>query len=200
MTATQLKYELFEEELIAPLRGHVLTEEESLVASLLLDAKSSRPIGIKHIVEVLNSRRRGASPTVREGSRRRVNDRAVKDIIRTLRKDHEFPILSRKFARPAGRDEAGNATEVKPAGYWWCGSEAEMLEWANNFRKQPMDELHTLSRIVKANYPKLVGQLSLQDVSAGPDWCGNKDGQRVADASEQSPNGAQDNSPGQRPG
>jgi hypothetical protein len=144
---TSLKYELFEAALLAPLRGHDLSDDESLIASLLLDASSERPIGIKHIVEVMNSR-------PKENRRRRVDDRAVKDIIRGLRKNHEFPILSRKFARP-----------TKPAGYWWCQSEPEMDDFIKDFSKQPMDELHTLSRIVKANYPKLAGQLTLQDAA-----------------------------------
>jgi hypothetical protein len=163
-----LKYELFEQELLAPSRGHVLSDDESLVAALLLDAASSRPIGIKHIVEVMNSRPRSTG-------RRKATDRVIKDIIRTLRKEHEFPILSRKFARPAERDKSGHLiAEAKPAGYWWCASETEMEEFVVTFSKQPMDELHTLSRIVKANFPKLAGQLQM-DYS----WCGNRDGERV---------------------
>lgn len=169
--SAELKYELFEEELLAPLRGHALSDDESLVAALLLDASSAQPIGIKHIVQVMNSRPRGADNA---GPRRRkANDRVVKDIIRTLRKEHEFPILSRKFARPKETDKAGNLTaEAKPAGYWWCDNEDEMQEFVIAFRKQPMDELHTLSRIVKANYPKLAGQFDFT-------WCGNVDGEPV---------------------
>jgi hypothetical protein len=166
----ELKHELFEAELLAPLRGHQLSEDESLIASLLLDASSERPIGIKHIVSVLNSRPRresaDRSQDTGKSRRRRMDDRAVKDIIRTLRKDHEFPILSRKFARKAERDEAGTVTRPATlAGYWYCQSETEMIDFIRDFQQQPLDELHTLSRIVKANYPKLTGQLTLHDAA-----------------------------------
>jgi hypothetical protein len=166
--STELKYELFETELLAPLRGHDLSDDESFVASVLLDASAARPIGIKAIVKLMNGRPKG------EGIPRRpkANARTVKQIVRWLRKDHEFPILSRKYARKKEIDEAGNVTaEAKPAGYWWCGNEDEMREFVIAFRKQPMDELHTLSRIVKANYPRLAGQMELSEppaVAGGP--------------------------------
>lgn len=48
-----------------------------------------------------------------------------------------------------------------------CENEQQMNEYYDHARKQPMDELHTLSRIVKANYPRLAGQLRLEDVSNG---------------------------------
>ncbi len=151
--SAELKYELFEEEMLAPLRGHELTDDELFVASVLLDASSAQPIGIKAMLKTNRQRPAPTAEQLAKGKRcRRLDDRVVKDIIRELRKNHEFPILSRKFARPG-----------KPAGYWWCGNEAEMEEFYYAFRKQPMDELHTLSRIVKANYPKLAGQLTLQE-------------------------------------
>jgi hypothetical protein len=143
MSATQLKYELFEEELLAPLRGHVLTPDEEFVASVLLDASSSQPIGINKIRR-LNQDLRSTS----------ISDRRVKQIVRALKRNHEFPILSRRVPRLN-----------KPAGYWWCQSEEEMVDYYVRARRQPLDELTTLSRMVKANYPKLAGQLGLEEFS-----------------------------------
>lgn len=162
--SAELKYQLFEQELLNPLRGHKLTPAEAFVADTLLDATSALPVGIAEIVR-LNRKLRNHE----------ISERAVKQIIRSLRKDHEFPILSRKSEQRRKHDKQGNViAAAKPAGYWWCHSEAEMVEWVTEFRKQPMDELHTLSRIVKANYPKLAGQLQL-DYS----WCGNQDGEEI---------------------
>lgn len=130
----ELKYELFEESLLNPLRGLKLTRDEEFIASMLLNATAAQPIGIKHLRRALQDA--GSSLTERE----------VKDIVRTLRKRHELPILSRR---------------KKGGGLWWCESEQQMKDYAEHARKQPLDELHTLSRIVKANYPRLAGQLSL---------------------------------------
>lgn len=135
--STDLKYELFEEELLQPLRGHELTPNEEFVASLLLDATSARPMQIRDIRQALHRSGRSA-----------VSTRMIKHIVRKLKKHHEFPILSRR---------------EKPAGFWWCGSEAEMDDYIPRALEQPMDELHTLSRIVKANYPRLAGQLRLEE-------------------------------------
>ena len=43
-----------------------------------------------------------------------------------------------------------------------------MREYYKHASRQPLDELHTLSRIVKANYPLLVGQLTLQEAKSEP--------------------------------
>lgn len=134
MSATeQLKFLAFERELIDPLRGHELTEVEGYVSSLLLGASSARPIGIaeiRHHVELALNQR--------------LDERTVKKIIRTLRKDHAFPILSRRR---------------KPSGYWWCSSVEEMKSFIATFRGQALDELTTVAAIVKSNYPELAGQL-----------------------------------------
>lgn len=136
-----LKYRKFEDELLNPLRGHKLTYEEEFVANLLLDASVAFPIGISRIRAEAVKGEKGFN----------VSERQVKNIVRTLRKEHGLPILSRKN---------------KPSGYWWCGSKAEMEAYIDAARAQPMDELHTLSKMVKQNYPELAGQLSLEDVGS----------------------------------
>src|ERR687883_144323 len=103
----QLKFKLYEDELLKPLRGHELSELESFVASLLLTASTHSPIGIADIIEAVKRNTLVCLP----GKTTKARERAVKKIIRTLRKDHTFPILSRK---------------KKPTGYWWCASALEM--------------------------------------------------------------------------
>ena len=140
MTATdQLKFEDLEREMLSPLHGLPLTPDELFVATMLLDATAVEPIGIKRLRRALQDH----SPA------RDITEREVKDIVRTLRKLHELPIISRR---------------KKGGGLWWCENEQQMNEYVTHARKQPLDELHTLSRIVKANYPRLAGQLSLEEV------------------------------------
>jgi hypothetical protein len=131
------KFELFEAELLAPLGGHGLSDVESFVASLLLDASRENPVGIRTIIERV-LRVKGFD----------LSERKVKDIIRTLRKVHVFPIL---------------ASRKLPAGYWWCKSAEEMDMFIESFKAQALDELHTLSKIVKHHYPELMGQLRIKE-------------------------------------
>lgn len=133
----QLKFELYERELLNPLRGHELTEIESYIAMLLLTASTHRPTPISEIQEAVKSQ-----------TGKRLSKRIVKSTIRTLRQDHKFPILSRKS---------------NPPGYWWCGSVAEMNAFIESWRKQALDELHTLSTIINHNYPALQGQLKFEE-------------------------------------
>jgi hypothetical protein len=134
--ASDLKYEIFEYELFNPLRGHDLGELESYVANLLLSASSERPMDNEHIRISIQLR-----------FEKEVDPRTVKKIIRALRKDHSFPIISRR---------------KNPGGYWWCSSKSEMEAFIDTFKSQALDELHTLSRIVKENFPELAGQLRLE--------------------------------------
>lgn len=136
MSGEQLKFEVYEEELLNPLRGHELTGLESFIASLLLTASSHRPIGNSEIVRCYESIHK-----------KRLSERLVKDTIRSLRRDHNFPILARR---------------TQPAGYWWCKDACEMEMFIESFRSQALDELRTLSRVVRSNYPALVGQLKLE--------------------------------------
>jgi hypothetical protein len=132
-------FEVFEHELLNPFRGHELTEIERYVAGVLLDATSAKPIGIAELI-----------PQVEMALEQQMSEREIKKVIRRLRKEHAFPILSRRR---------------KPAGYWWCSSADEMEEWIVLFRSQALDELETISKIVMANYPALAGQLRLEVVS-----------------------------------
>lgn len=134
----QMKFADLEREMLSPLHGLPLSKDELFVATMLLEATAAQPIGIKRLRRAL---RDAGSP---------LTERHVKDIVRTLRKRHELPILSR-------RNLGG--------GFWWCENEAQMKDYVTHARKQPLDELHTLSRIVKANYPRLAGQLSLEEVT-----------------------------------
>jgi hypothetical protein len=142
----EFKYESFERELLDPLGGRELSDLERFIAGLLLTASSDRPLKIAEIILAVerteNLRLKGKSPKSKE--------RSVKDVIRSLRKEHALPILSRRES---------------PAGFWWCGSSAEMSEFIETFKAQPLDELHTLSQIVKHNYPALMGQLSFEGAS-----------------------------------
>lgn len=135
--SSEIKYQIFEQDLLNPLRGHKLTDYEEFVANLLLDASSHRPLKIRDIREALE--RAGLSA---------LSVRRIKQLVRTLRKDHAFPILARR---------------AEPAGFWWCASAGEMESFIKVFRGQAMDELHTLSKIVKQNYPALAGQLKLEE-------------------------------------
>ena len=135
MESQQRNYSLFEDELLNPLQGHKLTEMEGYVASLLLSASSERPLDNEAIRTSLQLRFEEI-----------VDPRTVKKIIRSLRKEHTFPIIARR---------------KKPSGYWWCTSKREMEAFIATFRAQALDELHTLSQIVKANFPELAGQLRL---------------------------------------
>ena len=138
--AAQLKFTLFEQAVLAPLGDRKLTESEAFVASFLLPARTQDPFTLDQIAEALTEHNGGA----------RTGERTIKSIIRSLRKVHGFPVLSRKHP---------------PHGYWWGQSADEMKEFVREFRSQPMDELHTLSVMVKRNYPDLVGQLKFEEVT-----------------------------------
>ena len=134
--AEQLSLETYEHELINPLGGRQLTEMESYVASLLLGATSAQPITIKEII-------RRVIVVMEEN----LSEREVKMIVRRLRKDHALPILARRS---------------RPYGYWWCKSAEEMAAFIETFKGQALDELTTVARMVRHNYPELAGQLRLE--------------------------------------
>jgi hypothetical protein len=134
--------EIFEHELLNPLRGHVLTPFQAFIACLLLDASAEKPIDSG-----------GIQRAMKKELQYTISPRVIKSIIRSLRKDHAFPIISRR---------------EKPAGYWWCSSKEEMRKFIDIFRGQALDELHTLTRIVNENYSELAGQLRLEDGGQQP--------------------------------
>jgi hypothetical protein len=133
-------FEAFEEELLNPLNGVPLTDEESFVASLLLDATSEKPMKTEEIIE-----------RVADALGVRLSFRQLKIVIRSLRRNHAFPILSRRS---------------KPAGLWWCQSPDEMKEFARLWQSQYFDEMRTLYVMMKHNYPRLAGQMRFTDIPA----------------------------------
>lgn len=137
MTVHQHSAETFEHELLNPLRGHDLTPLESFVASLLLSASAEKPLD--------NAALRRAVKTQMSID---VGERVMKSVIRGLRKAHAFPIISRR---------------EKPAGYWWASSAEEFKGFIAVFQSQYKDEAHTLSRMIRENYPELAGQLRLEE-------------------------------------
>lgn len=132
-------FEVFEEELINPVKGLPLTETEAFVASLLLSATSEKPM---KTIELRTA--------IKNNLDQDVGFRQIKIIIRNLRRNHAFPILSRRS---------------KPAGLWWCQSVSEMKEFTRMWQSQYFDEMFTLWLIMKNNYPKLAGQMRISDIS-----------------------------------
>lgn len=132
----QLKFILYESALVNPAGSRPLTVEEDIIIRRLLLATSQRPIRLVELIDHLY---------IQTG--KHWSERQMKDAIRTLRREHAMPILSRR--RP-------------PAGLWWCSSADEMREFIATFQAQAIDELQTLRRIVHHNYPTLAGQLDLE--------------------------------------
>lgn len=130
-----LPYEVFEDEVLAPIKGVDLTDLEWFVATLLLRATTEMPVKQKAIIQAVKER---------NGSE--LSDRKVREIIRSFRRDRTFPICSRKGA---------------PAGYWWGRTESELEEFIKVWKAQFIDEATTLSIMIKANFPRLAGQLRL---------------------------------------
>ena len=132
-------FQVLEDEMMNPIAGRELTATEEFISILLLDASSEKPIKTDEII-----RRLKAEKNIE------INFRELKKIIRSLRRNHAFPILTRR---------------AKPAGYWWCQSISEMKEFARLWQSQYFDEMVTLSVILKVNYPKLAGQMRLPNLT-----------------------------------
>ncbi len=132
-------FQVYEEEFINPIAGRQLTDAEAFISELLLGASSEKPITSDEIIRRVNESALGIELSFRE----------LKKIIRSLRRHHAFPILTRRS---------------KPAGYWWCASLGEMREFARLWQSQYFDEMMTLTVILKANYPKLAGQMRLPNL------------------------------------
>ena len=127
---------ILEDEVLSPLRGHELSEVELYISiKLLREASAERPVSNQEL-------RSGISLAFKEHEN--MSSRIVKHIIRALRKEHSFPIV---------------ASRCPPYGYWWCASAEEMKAFIEHFKSQPMDELHTLGRMVREHFPELSGQL-----------------------------------------
>jgi hypothetical protein len=136
----QLGFETYEREVLNPLRGHKLTPIEQYIASLLLETSKKKPLKNDDL------RKR----VIVRFNMNNVSPRSIKTVIRALRKFHHFPIL---------------ASFTKPYGYWWCQSEKEMTAYYEDAQARLKDELHTLSQMIKHNFPEYAGQLKLEDAS-----------------------------------
>lgn len=134
-TQPEFPFEVFEEEMVNPLKGVELSEMELFIASLLLAATSAKPIKMAGIIEAVENAR-GVTLT----------NRQVRIIMRSLRRNHAFPICTRKGS---------------PAGYYWGRSEKELEEFAGVWMAQYKDEAQTLHIMLKTNYPRLAGQMRL---------------------------------------
>jgi hypothetical protein len=143
--ASQLSFEIFEREVLTPLAGHELTDLERFIANLLLDASSEKPLGNELIGDQVQLHFVGAKDYRGE----RPDERTIKKIIRSLRRNHKFPIVAR--------------FEQKPYGYWWAKSADEMLDYFNKAMGRLTDELGTIYGIIKSNYPDYAGQLRLPE-------------------------------------
>jgi len=132
---SDLPFEVFEDELLAPLKGVALSEIETFVATLLLRATTDVPIKQQAIIQAAQLQK-GVT----------LDPRKVREIVRGLRRDRTFPICSRKCA---------------PAGYWWGRTEADLEEFIKVWKAQFLDEKHTLKVMIDANFPRLAGQLRL---------------------------------------
>ncbi len=73
----------------------------------------------------------------------RLNKRTVLKIVEGLRKDWLFPVGSRRSG---------------PSGLWVIVSAEDFLRWHHRFRRQPLTELTTAYRLMRANFPELAGQ------------------------------------------
>jgi hypothetical protein len=76
----------------------------------------------------------------------RSDKRTVKGWARTLRRHWLLPIGS---------------SRQEPHGLYWCHTERDYLDWERTYRGQALDELATLYRLRRRNYPELAGQQSL---------------------------------------
>lgn len=73
----------------------------------------------------------------------RTSEREIKDFVRTLRREWELPIGS--LRKP-------------PYGYFWISTTKDFLDWSRVYRAQAIDELVTLYRIERRNFPEVSGQ------------------------------------------
>jgi hypothetical protein len=76
-----------------------------------------------------------------------VSEREVKSIIRFLRRGWLLPICSRRH---------------QPNGYWLASSIKECEEWFNTSRSQALDELSTIYKVQRANFPEFAGQTTFR--------------------------------------
>ena len=132
-------FQVLEDEMMSPISERELTATEEFISILLLDASGEKPIKSQQIIERLK-----ADLNIE------ISFRELKKIMRSLRRHHAFPIITRR---------------AKPAGYWWCVSQAQFEEFERLWESQFYDEMITLQIMKKANYPKLAGQMRLPNLT-----------------------------------
>lgn len=81
----------------------------------------------------------------------RLDYRTAKSMIETLRRDYLLPIGSRKG---------------QPNGYWIMTTATEFIEWDRQFRSSAISVFATSYRLMRANFPALAGQTSLDFTEA----------------------------------
>ena len=135
MTNGQLKFEIFEDERLKPIKGKKLSPVEEFTCQLLLKACKERPVTNQAIREILKGR-----------FYQDFTERGIKDLILSLRESHVLPI--------AGSKEP-------PFGYWWINSPEEMKAQWERVRSENIKPLAVWSHIIKENFPELAGQLRL---------------------------------------
>jgi hypothetical protein len=76
----------------------------------------------------------------------RSTEREIKAAVRELRREWQLPIGS---------------SRKPPTGYFWIETAAAFIEWSRVYRSQAIDELVTLYKLQRSNFPELAGQQSL---------------------------------------
>jgi len=101
---------------------------------------------LNDIAQAIKPRSASFPITIRELSKKfGLTPRTVKGAVQTLR-GRGFPI---------------GANRQKPYGYWWISTPQEMEAFVRQYRSQAMNELRILQKMVRINYPQLIGQLRL---------------------------------------
>jgi hypothetical protein len=111
------------------------TEIERFIVWLLKQATSEKPLGIAEI-----------RVRVREELKEMISEREIKGFIRDLRREHGMAVLARRGS---------------PSGYYLCSNREEMKRFASAFIAQANDEMETIRKILRRNYPSLMGELKI---------------------------------------
>jgi hypothetical protein len=111
------------------------TEIERYIVWLLKQASGERPVGIAQI-----------QSWVKQELHEVIAGRSIKDYIRTLRREHGMPVLARRGT---------------PSGYYLCKSRDEMKKFCEAYLSQARDEMETVRKILRNNYPSLLSEFEL---------------------------------------
>ncbi len=136
MNESKISVRKFEEVIASSIKGRELNSLEEFIASLLFGTTAARPLKAEEI-----------STLVRMNLSRPLGRRRLKVIIRKFRREYGFPILTRR---------------KHPAGYWWCQSEVELLEFERMWKSQIKDESITLAKMRRWFYRENSGQERLE--------------------------------------